>query len=124
MLSNTHSTRLYRCADRLGPPATEALRGVRGGFLTSGPVARRKEMQREGVHGRRQFLGHGAIDQPVALHKSQPLELARYGNDLEMRLGPRRNIVHMALIDHFEVIGCEQFLQFALNSGLYGARCR
>lgn len=59
------------------------------------------------------------VDQAVACHGHLVLEVVADDDNLEMRLGAFRNIMHVALIDNFEVLWRQGLFEFAGNSLLH-----
>jgi len=59
------------------------------------------------------------VNQAVAGYRHLVLEVIADDDDLEMRFGAIRYIMHVALIDNFEVLGRQGLLELAGNGLLH-----
>ena len=76
----------------------------------------------KGVNTASQFVGQDLVDTLVTLHESLTVEVIGYHNHFEVGLGPRRDIVHVALVDDFQSEDGDGLDDFLFNGvlGVHG----
>jgi hypothetical protein len=83
-------------------------------------LARRRRLNRQGVHAAREFLRQGGIDQAVTLDSALPSKGGSDDLNAEMRLaaGQRAGMADMEMrfVTNVEALGCKSLSQLVLDA--------
>lgn len=97
--------------------SSEARRAL-GQARVAAPLLRRLGLDSESVNARAELMAQGFVDQAVALQQGQSLKARAHYQHPEVRLRARRDGVHVALVQHLQVLRFESPSQFGANGRL------
>lgn len=89
-----------------------------GQVRVAAPLLRRLGLDGERVNAGAQLVAQGLVDQAMALQQGQALEASAHHQHPEVRLGSRGHGVHVALVQHLQVLRAESQSQFGANGSL------
>ena len=89
------------------------------GKFSLAQLARGVGLQRQRVHGARQFLGEGGVDHALSRHAALPLESGGFDHHIEVAFAAavvtRVPVMTVAVIDDFEAEGGESLGQLVTH---------
>lgn len=97
--------------------SSEARRAL-GQARVAAPLLGRLGLDGEGMNAGAQLVAQGLVDQAVALQQGQALEARAHHQHPEVRLRARRHSMHVALVQHLQVLRIESLSQFGANGSL------
>lgn len=89
-----------------------------GQARVAAPLLGRLGLDGESVNAGPQLVAQGLVDQAVTLQQGQALEARAHHQHPEVRLGAWRHGMHVALVQHLQVLWFKNLSQFGANGGL------